>query len=132
MRALALAALAATLLMSGCASLEPRPAPLTRSEVIALAKSGASPQAIVGELERTRTVFWLSASDIMQLHAAGVPREVLDYLQRMQIEQVRRDERFDLIWGYPGYYYGGPGRCLGPTPGYYPYRAYRGWYWPCF
>jgi hypothetical protein len=132
MRALAFAALVAALLASGCASLEPRPAPLTRSEVIMLAKSGASAQAIIGELERTRTVLSLSGSDIVQLHEAGVPREVLDYLQRAQISQVRREERFDLIWGYPGYYYGGAGRCLGPTPGYYPYRGYRGWYWPCF
>jgi hypothetical protein len=128
MRALAFAAL----LASGCAILEPRPAPLTRSELIMLAKTGAPAQTIIAELERTRTVLSLSASDIVQLHEAGVPREVLDYLQRAQIAQVRREERFDLIWAHPGYHVGGAARCLGPASTFHPLHGYRAWYWPCF
>jgi hypothetical protein len=134
MRALlliALAALVAVLLLTGCAGLEPRPAPLTRAEVIMLAKTGASPQVIIGELERTRTVILLSGTDIVQLSNAGVPREVLDYLQRVQIEQVRQDERFAMMYYYPPLYRGAY-PCFGPMRPYFPGPAYRGWYWPCF
>jgi hypothetical protein len=132
MRALALlAALAAVLSSAGCAGLEPLPAPLTRSEVIMLAKTGASAQVIIGELERTRTVLWLSGSDIVQLHEAGVPREVLDYLQRVQIAQARRDERFDLMYPYSPFYYRGAYPCFGAR-GFYPYPAWRGWYGSCY
>jgi hypothetical protein len=132
MRALALAAFAAALLAAGCAGLAPRPAPLTRSELIMLAKTGAPAQTMIAELERTRTVLSLSASDIVQLSEANVPREVLDYLQRAQIAQVRREERFDLLWGHPGYHLGGAARCLGPASRFHPLHGYRGWYWPCF
>ena len=134
MRALlpiALAALAAVLSSAGCAGLEPRPAPLTRAEVIMLAKTGAPAQTIIGELERTRTVILLSGSDIVQLHAAGVPQEVLDYLQRVQIEQVRQDERFASMYYYPSLYRGAY-PCFGPMRPYFPGSAYRGWYWPCY
>ena len=128
---IALAALAAVLSSAGCAGLEPRPVPLTRTEVIMLAKTGAPAQTIIGELERTHTVILLSGTDILQLSDAGVPREVLDYLQRVQIEQVRQDERFAAMYNYPPLYRGGY-PCFGPMRSYFPGPAYRGWYWPCY
>lgn len=130
-RLIALAALAAVLSLTGCAGLEPRPAPLTRAEVIMLARTGASAQTIIAELERTRTVILLSGTDIVQMHDAGVPREVLDYLQRVQIEQVRADERFASMYYYPPMYRGAY-PCFGPMRPYYPGPAFRGWYWPCY
>jgi hypothetical protein len=90
----------AGLLLGGCAILEPRPAPLTREEIVLLAKSGETPPAIIERLRQTRTVLPLSASDILQLAQEGVPREVLDYLQAAQIEDLRRRMQFDgMLYG---------------------------------
>ena len=88
-----LIALLAALTLGGCAAFDPGPAPLTRDEVVQLAKSGVAPAAIIERLQHTRTVLALSASDILQLSEAGVPREVLDYLQAAQIEQLRAELR---------------------------------------
>ncbi|MBS0335432.1 MAG: hypothetical protein JSS40_01150 [Proteobacteria bacterium] len=112
----------AGLLLGGCAILEPRPAPLTRGEVVLLAKSGEPPSAIIERLRQTQTVLPLSASDILQLAQDGVPREVLDYLQAAQIEDLRRRMQFERMLYGPemspfsrcaGY---GPGlfNCAGP------------------
>ena len=124
------AVLLSVLLVAACASLEPRPKPLTSDEVIGLAKSGSSAQQIIEDLKRTDTVIPLSATEIVRLHDAGVPNEVLDYLQRVQIDEIRwRDRWSQMYWYgplYRGYSYGfGP--CPWPPIG----RPYRGWGWPC-
>lgn len=121
-----LAALLCALLVAACAALEPHPNPLTADEVIARAKSGASSKEIIGELWRTDTVIPLSAAEIVRLHAAGVPDEVLDYLQYAQIQEIRwRDRLLQGYWYGPGFYRGfGP--C--PWPGL---RPYRGGPWGC-
>jgi hypothetical protein len=80
------------LLAAGCATLE-RPTPLTGADVVALAREGKTPQQIIDELRRTGTVLPLQASDIVALHEAGVPAEVLDYLQQAQIDEIRWRER---------------------------------------
>jgi hypothetical protein len=77
--------------LHGCATLS-APPPLTREEVIAMAKAGEAPPAIVARLRETGTVIPLSASDIVNLHQAGVPAEVLDHLQVAQIVEARRRE----------------------------------------
>jgi hypothetical protein len=87
------------LALGACASV-PAPPPLTGADIVALAKSGATPQQIIGELQRTRTVLALNGSDFVLLHEAGVPREVLDYLQRVQVEEIRWREQ--MMWG-PGW-----------------------------
>ncbi len=54
----------------------------------------------------------LQASDIVALHESGVPKEVLDYLQRAQIDEIRwRDRYSQSYWYGPGYYRGGPWGC---------------------
>ncbi len=93
-------ALAACLALSGCAIFDPGPPPLTREQVIQLARSGETPAAMVERLEKTRTVLALSASDILQLSSEGVPREALDYLQAAQIEELRQRARFNqMLYG---------------------------------
>jgi hypothetical protein len=90
-RALFLAALMASPLLQGCAALS-GPPPLTRENVVAMAKAGESPQAMIDKLRDTGTVLPMSASEILRLHQAGVPSEVLDYLQVAQIAEARRRE----------------------------------------
>ena len=120
------------LFLVGCATLE-HPKPLTSDEVIGLARSGKNGPQIIEELKRTDTVIPLTASEILRLSAAGVPTEVLDYLQRAQIEEIRwRDRYSQMYWYgplYRGYSYG-----FGPCPWPYPpgvRRPYYGGPWGC-
>lgn len=116
------------LIASGCASVEPRPQPLSGAEVVALAREGKTPQQIIEEIKRTDTVLPLQASDIVSLHEAGVPDEVLNYLQAAQINEIRwRDRNSQFFW------YGPMDRGFGPCP--WPYggfrRPYVGGPWGC-
>lgn len=113
------------LLLAGCAAME-RPRPLSGADVVALAKQGRTPQQIIEELKRTDTVLPLQASDIVRLHEAGVPDEVLDHLQRAQIDEIRWRDRYSQgYWYGPGYYRG-----FGPCP-WPALRPYRGGPWGC-
>jgi hypothetical protein len=118
------------LLAAGCATLE-RPKPLTGADVVFLSKSGKTAPEIIQELKRTDTVLALQASDFLKLHEAGVPAEVLDYLQRAQIDEIRWRDRYSQMYLYgPGF---GPGFGWGPCP-WPPYgfrRPYRGGPWGC-
>jgi hypothetical protein len=87
-------------LLGGCAALESRPAPLTREAIVLLARSGETPIAIIERIRQTDTVLALSASDILQLSEAGVPREVLDYMQTAQMQELRRRLQFyGMLYG---------------------------------
>ena len=113
------------LFAAGCASFD-RPKPLTGADIVSLAKSGKTPTEIIEELKRTDTVLPLQASDIVALHDSGVPNEVLDYLQRAQIDEIRWRDRYSQSYFYgPGYYRG-----FGPCP-FPPLRPYRGGAWGC-
>jgi hypothetical protein len=110
--------------LAGCATLEPHPNALTADDVIARAKSGVGTKEIIDELFRTNTVIPVSAAEIVRLHQAGVPNEVLDYLQYAQLQEIRwRDQSY---WWYgPGFYRG-----FGPCP-FPPLRHHRGGPWGC-
>ena len=114
--------------LGACASAEPRPAPLSGADIVERARAGQSAADIVAELQRTRTVLPLQASDIVALHEQGVPREVLDYLQRALIEEIRWRDRNSAY-----YWYGPVNRGFGPCP--WPYsgfrRPYAGGPWGC-
>jgi hypothetical protein len=116
----------ALLLLSGCASLDPRPAPMSREDIVALAKSGAPPADVIDRLRQSRTVLPLSATDILQLSGAGVPREVLDYLQAAQVADLRQRLQFNRFLYGPE---------LSPFPrcggfGRAPFNRYGSPYWP--
>jgi hypothetical protein len=87
-------------LLGACAGLEPGPPPLTSADIVQLSKSGEPPASIVDRLRESGTVLWLSASDIVKLRDAGVPNEVLDYLQAAQMAELRRRSQFDqMLYG---------------------------------
>ena len=109
----------------GCATVD-QAKPLSGPDIVFLAKSGKTAPEIIEELRRTSTVLPLQASDILALHDSGVPNEVLDYLQRAQIDEIRwRDRYSQSYWYGPGYYRG-----FGPCP-FPPLRPYRGGPWGC-
>jgi hypothetical protein len=94
-------AVLAFLLLQGCAALS-GPPPLTRDEVIAMAKAGESPRGMIEKLRETGTVLPMSASEILRLNQAGVPSEVLDWLQAAQMAELRRREAlFSGMYGCP-------------------------------
>ena len=113
------------LALAGCATLD-GPKPLTGAEIVILSNSGKTAPEIIEELRRTGTVLPLQASDIVALHESGVPKEVLDYLQRAQIDEIRWRDRYSRgYWYGPGFYRG-----FGPCP-WPPMRPYRGGPWGC-
>jgi hypothetical protein len=112
MRTLAFSLLLA---LSGCAALD-APPPLSGAQIVELARAGKTAPEIIAELGRTATVLPLSASDIVNLHEAGVPEQVLDYLQRVQIDAMLWEERSRWWYGYGGFgagVYTGPHRSRG-------------------
>jgi hypothetical protein len=119
------AVLMSALLLAACASFE-GPKPLSGADIVELSKNGRSPAEIIAEIQRTDTVLALNASDIVALHNAGVSSEVLNYLQRVQIDELRWRDRY--WYGYGGYGYGGFYRGWGPCP----FPARRGSPWPCY
>ena len=115
------------LAFGGCVTVE-RLKPLTGPEVVALAKEGKSSRQIIEELKRTETVLPLQASDIVRLHESGVPDDVLDYLQRAQIDEIRWRDWYSQMYRSPLY------RGFGPCPWPYPPgfgRPYGGGPWGC-
>ncbi|MEW5863038.1 MAG: hypothetical protein AB1773_05520 [Pseudomonadota bacterium] len=111
------------LALSGCATLE-LPRPLTEAQIVALARERRPPAQIVEELKRTRTVLALGAADILRLHEAGVPVEVLEYLQRAQMDSIRWRAR--SAYGCCGPLYRGVGPCPWP-PGPGSLRGFDPW-----
>lgn len=107
--------LAALLASAGCATVSVPP--LSAADVIAMAKQGKSGEEIIAELKRTDTVLALRASDFVALHEAGVPDQVLDYLQLVLIEDIRWRERSLYGWYGPYYYGRGWGPWYGPPRG---------------
>src|SRR5260221_14126997 len=87
------------LTLAGCATLEKHPNPLTAEDLVARAKSGATAKAIIDEIFYTDTLIALNAAEIVRLHDAGVPDEVLDYLQTRQLEELRwRARAFNYLF----------------------------------
>ena len=113
------------LTLAGCATLEKHPNPLTADDLVARAKSGVSAKAIIDEIFYTDTLIALNAAETVRLHDAGVPDEVLDYLQQRQLEELRWRDRSFNYWNGPGFYRG-----FGPCP-FPPTRRYRGGPWGC-
>ena len=104
--------------LAGCATRD-LPPPLTGADVVGLVRAGKTAPEIIAELQRTETVLPLAATDIVNLHEAGVPDEVLDYLQRVQIDALLWQERSSSMWyGYGGFGYW-------PYTGPYRYRGRR-------
>lgn len=80
------------LVLDGCAGLDRRPPP-TIDQIVEMANAGKPAEEIVRELQDTRAVYPLTASQIIKLHEQGVPDSVLDYMQNAYAENIQRDAR---------------------------------------
>ena len=103
------------LALQGCAS-APRPAPLTTAEIVQMSQRRLSDDLIIERIRASRTVYRLSAAELVKLHDQGVTNAVLNAMQNTQIEEVRNyggrsTGVFGGVWG--GGRHGGVGVGIG-------------------
>lgn len=106
------------LMLGGCATtggLQTKP--ITPAQVVEMSKAGESADTIIQKLKDSRTVYQISAAEVVRLHEQGVPDAVLDYMQATYVDAVREEEaRRAFFYRPPPYYWYG-------RYGYYP------WWW---
>lgn len=77
-------------MLAGCAGLgEKLPPPPTIAEIVEMAKSGQSADAIIKRMHDARAVYRLPASELAKLREQGVPDKVIDYMQQTYVDAVR-------------------------------------------
>ena len=109
------ATLATLLVLAGCASIAaPERQPITLEQLVAMAKEGKDPAAIIHDIKESRTTYDVMASQYAKLSRDGVPDQVIDFMQSGQLRMAERQGRRDAyndLWlsgryglGYgPGY-----------------------------
>ncbi len=93
-------------LVSGCAGLQRRPAPSVE-QVVEMSREGKPAAEIIQELQETRAVYPLTASQIIALHDQGVADPVLDYMQNAYATSIRWDARMQyegVYWWHDCFY----------------------------
>jgi hypothetical protein len=86
-------------LVAGCAGMQHRPPPSV-DQIVEMSKAGKPADEIIRELQETRAVYPLTASQIVRLHEQGVPDSVLDYMQNAYAESIRWDARVQYESSY--------------------------------
>ncbi len=100
--------------LAGCATMENAlrgPDPLSVSEIVDMSRAGVPSTEICSEIQRTGTVYRLSASQLADLRQQGVSDDVINYMQKTYLEAVAADSAFaaDGMWTMEddGFWYGG-------------------------
>jgi hypothetical protein len=88
-----------SMLLGGCAGMQRRPPP-SIDQIVEMTKAGRPAEEIVRELQETRAVYPLTASQIVKLHEQGVPDTVLDYMQNAYADAIRWDARMQYESSY--------------------------------
>lgn len=93
-----------SVLAVGCAASRPRPTPLYQTDVISMTKAGATDEEIMRRIDDTRTVFDLSADDVVLLRKEGVSDRVVTYMldtrTRAAVAEERRRQYHDSRWNF--------------------------------
>jgi hypothetical protein len=79
--------------------------PVRVGQVIEMSKEGIPPETIVKKMQDSKTVYRLTAVQLVELHDLGVADPILDYMQQTYIEAERRSQS-RVNWGEC--YMGGP------------------------
>jgi len=99
------------LLLTGCATTGTNQfKTVTVEEILQMSKDRVPTDQIIRKIAESGTVYRLSASQLADLRQAGVPDEVINYMQQTYLDAVRRDQaRQDLRYWSPSgrYWYGG-------------------------
>lgn len=114
------AAVCSGLVLTGCASLmEPEPEPLTLEKLVELAKSGKDAQTLIQEIQNSRTIYDVTASQYAKLSRDGVPDAVIDFMQQGQLkmaERMGRREAMQDAWFWSRGYWGWGYSTWAPRP----------------
>ena len=126
-RMVLMTALVATL--AGCMTLENAlqgPDPVTVAEVVDMSRAGVPSTEIIDEIQRSGTVYRLTASQLADLRQQGVSDDVIDCMQKTYLQAVAVDSAFaaDGPWTMEndGFWYGGYPYGWGPGPIWVPRR----------
>jgi hypothetical protein len=80
--------------LAGCAQPPPAPPdPLTEVEIIQMVKDGMPPGDIISAIRSSGTVYIIDSKDIVRLHQAGVPDEVIDYMLKTRVWDMENRAR---------------------------------------
>ncbi len=88
------------------------PPPLTVPQIVALSRQGVPAEAIIARIHRSGLLYRLLPNQIERLRQAGVPKAVLDDIQRRYRLALKRHpylEDWDNWTFYEGYWYARPG-----------------------
>jgi len=111
---------AGLLTLSGCASLDgPAREPMTLEKLVAMAKEGKDAQTLILEIQTSRTVFDVTASQYAKLSRDGVQDAVIDFMQSGQLKMAERQGRRDAMqdaWFYGRGYWGWGYSTWAPRP----------------
>lgn len=103
-------ALTACVVLTGCAALR-GPDPVTVGEILDMTRAGVPAPEIVDDIQRSGTVYRLSASELADLRQQGVADPVIDEMQRSYLDAVAQDRAFEdwgpYSMGPDGFWYGG-------------------------
>ncbi|MEI6736904.1 MAG: hypothetical protein WCL29_00325 [Pseudomonadota bacterium] len=108
-------------ILTGCVNLaEPQRQPMTLEQVVTLAKDGKDAQNIIQEIQTSRTLFDVTASQYAKLSRDGVPDAVIDFMQNGQLKMAARQGRREAMndawfWGH-GYWGAGYSGTWAPRP----------------
>lgn len=92
-------------LITGCRSYQVLPPePVTLEQIISMSQEGRTPEEIIAEIEKSRTLYELSADDVMMLSEGGVDPRVIDHMLETHRRFLRSRWRYDPYW-YPYYPY---------------------------
>jgi hypothetical protein len=120
---------AVVLLLGGCMTLKNAlhgPDPVSVAEVVDMSRAGVPSTEIIGEMQRSGTVYRLNAAQLADLRQQGVSDDVIDYMQKTYLQAVALDSAFaaDDPWTMEGdgFMYGGYPYGWGPGPVWVPRR----------
>ncbi len=89
------------LLLAGCKYYQvPPPEPVRLETIITMSQEGKTPEEIIAEIEKSRTLYRLETADILKLTEGGVDPTVVDYM----LEIFRRALESQYRYRYPYYY----------------------------
>ena len=116
------------------------PPVLTLDQIARLSQEGSSPEDIIEKIKQTGSSYQLTPTQILDLHAQGVDKSVLNFIHAAR-EQVVRDgfadeinkrerrhkSEMDALKRQPDFPYAYYDPFWGPYPyGHWPYRIYPG------
>lgn len=102
------------LLLTSCVVYKEQPSsftPVTVRDIVKMTNDKVPPGNIINEIRSSRTAYNLKASEYAKLQQSGVADTVLNYMQKTQLDLVRRKQASQDSYSYyaPGYWYGGYG-----------------------